>query len=354
MRVALAAGRGVLQERVMTSHRSPVGPFHEGELRAQRLAGETAEGESNGAMIGDKLMISALRFIRVQKMAFVSSRDERGRRWASLLAGPAGFMEPADRKTLTISIDPAENDPADVLWENVRGDEHVGLLIIALETRQRLRVNGRAHFADGKLTMRVDESYGNCPKYITRRAIELAPLADASSSGVEKPPGEMAKSPPLTSLRGASRGSQLGATQIALLRATDILFLATGHPERGADASHRGGNPGFVEVVDANTLRVPDYSGNSLFNTLGNLLVDAHLGMLVPDFRGGQMLHLTGTARVDWSVPDAEQCAGGTGRFMEFKIEEWRARALPVKLANAALEYSPYNPQCIPQDSHAT
>ncbi len=307
-------------------------PFHEGELQAQKLAGETAEGESNGAMIDDKLMLGALNFIRAQKMAIVSSRDAQGRRWASILLGAAGFMEPVDRKTLTITVDAADNDPGDVLWENLRGEDHVGVLIIQLYNRQRLRVNGRAHFADGKLTLRVEESYGNCPKYITRRDVEVAPPVSASMK------------------RDALQGRKLGKEQAALFKATDVLFLATGHPERGADASHRGGNPGFVEVVNESTLRIPDYSGNSLFNTLGNLLVDAHYGMLVPDFHRERMLQLTGIARVNWSAEDAEHRSGGTGRFVEFAIEEWRERPLAAKATAAALQYSPYNPTCILPD----
>jgi uncharacterized protein len=307
-------------------------PFHEGELWAQKLAGETAEGESNGAMIGDKLMVGALNFIRTQKMAILSSRDAKGRRWASILLGSVGFMEPSDRKTLVISVDAApENDLGDVLWENLRGDDHVGVLVIQLHNRQRLRVNGRGHFVDGKLTLRVEESYVNCPKYITRREFEVVTMPPVSAAGE----------------RSALQGRKLGRAQTALLKATDILFLATGHPERGADASHRGGNPGFVEVVDASTLRIPDYSGNSLFNTLGNLLVDSHFGMLVPDFRGGRMLQLTGTAKVNWSAEDPEHCSGGTGRFVEFHIDEWRERPLAAKGTDAALQYSPYNPTCV-------
>ena len=309
-------------------------PFHEGELQAQQLAGETAEGESNGAMIDDKLMLGALNFIRAQKMAILSSRDAPGRRWASILLGAAGFMEPQDRKTLTITVDPADNDLGDVLWGNLRGDDRVGVLIIQLYNRQRLRVNGRARFADGKLTLHVEESFGNCPKYITRREFAVTPMPLVSESGK----------------RGALQGHKLGKAQISLLKAADVLFLATGHPERGADASHRGGNPGFVEVVDESTLRIPDYSGNSLFNTLGNLLVDPHFGMLVPDFRGERMLQLTGTARVNWSAEDAEHRSGGTGRFVEFAIEEWRERPLAAKATGAALQYSPYNPTCVLPD----
>jgi uncharacterized protein len=304
-------------------------PFHEGELRAQRCAGEVAEGESNGAMIGDKMMAGALNFIRAQKMVVLSSRDARGRRWASILFGESGFLEPNDRKTLTIAIDANENDPGDVLWENLKADEHVGVLIIEMETRRRLRVNGRGRSADGVLTVHVEESYANCPKYITRRAIDVGPRLE---------PGER---------DAAISGRTLGKGQIALLRATDVLFLASGHPERGADASHRGGNPGFVEVLNGNALRIPDYSGNSLFNTLGNFLVDEHFGMLVPDFGGRRMLQLTGTAKVNWADRDADNCSGGTARSVEFAVEEWRERVMAAREFTGAVEYSPYNPVCV-------
>lgn len=53
------------------------------------------------------------------------------------------------------------------------------------------------------------------------------------------------------------------------------LFIASSHPERGADVSHRGGHPGFIRVEDAQTIIIPDYSGNNMFNTLGNILVNA-------------------------------------------------------------------------------
>ena len=59
--------------------------------------------------------------------------------------------------------------------------------------------------------------------------------------------------------------------------------------------------------------------------------MDAHFGMLVPDFRDGRMLQLTGMARVNWSAADPEHCSGGTGRFAEFQIAEWRERATAAK-----------------------
>jgi predicted pyridoxine 5'-phosphate oxidase superfamily flavin-nucleotide-binding protein len=302
-------------------------PFHEGELRAQELAGEQKLGESNGAMIGNKIMSGAMNFIRTQKMAVVSSRDTAGRRWASVVLGKAGFLEPSsDRRFLTMAIDPAENDALDPLWENLKADAHIGVLIIELASRRRLRVNGLAVRANDALSVTVEESFANCPKYITRREIKVEPREQIANE------------------ERVLQGHTLGEPQISMVAKTDMLFLATGHPQRGADASHRGGNPSFVEVVDGNTLRIPDYSGNSLFNTLGNLLVDPWYGMLIPNFQSGRMLQLTGTAKVTWSGNDKEQRTGGTNRFVEYHVDDWRESTLPANFSETALDYSPYNP----------
>ena len=77
----------------------------------------------------------------------------------------------------------------------------------------------------------------------------------------------------------------------------------------GLDISHRGGQPGFVQV-DGDVLMVPDYRGNRYFNTLGNLLLDSRAALLFVDFETGGMLQLQGRATVDWdtsSLPSAER-----------------------------------------------
>lgn len=302
-------------------------PFHEGELKAQQMAGEAREGESNGDMIGNKIMSGALNFIRAQKMAVVSSREAQGRRWASLLFGKEGFLDPStDRRALVIAIDPAENDAEDPLWVNLESGAHIAVLIIELTTRRRLRVNGAAARTKHLLTLAVEESFGNCPKCITRRELSIEPRKEPVRNSE------------------ALRGKSLGLTQIAMVTAADVLFLATGHPERGADVSHRGGNPGFVEVLNANTLRIADYSGNSMFTTLGNLLVDSHYGILIPDFHSGKALQLTGTAKVTWLGDDSEQRSGGTKRFVDFHVDEWREARTAAAVSEKVLDYSPYNP----------
>jgi uncharacterized protein len=301
-------------------------PFHEGELKAQRLAGETAEAESNSAMISGTIMAGAINFIRAQEMAIISSVDAEGRRWASFVFGEKGFLQPVDRMTLRVEINPAEADREDPLWNNIQNPQRIGLLVIDLATRRRLRVNGPVHRDGDSLEIQVMESYPNCPKYITRREISIRPRG---------PKQVVAKN---------KLGIRLEAEQLNLIRQTDVLFMATGHPERGADTSHRGGKPGFVEVLDDRALRIPDYSGNGLFNTLGNLLVDPHVGLLVPDFEGNRALQITGTAKIEWAGQDPTGASGGTHRFVDVHIDEWSERPLGVDLTSVVIDYSPYDP----------
>ena len=115
----------------------------------------------------------------------------------------------------------------------------------------------------------------------------------------------------------------------APLAQADTAFVATRAPE-GADVSHRGGTPGFLRVDDG-TVSWPDFQGNAMFNTLGNLVVDPACGLTVVDPEDGTTLYLSGQATVadDRRVtlqPDARRaarptpprCAGGSkssGRY---------------------------------------
>ena len=97
----------------------------------------------------------------------------------------------------------------------------------------------------------------------------------------------------------------------SLIEAADTLFIASasapvpgdGRAE-GVDVSHRGGPPGFVAVqrrLDGGVdLLIPDFPGNRFFMTLGNLLRHPRAGLLVPDYAGGELLHLAADAEVVW------------------------------------------------------
>lgn len=301
-------------------------PFHEGELEVQKRAGEEEAAEANSPMMIGHLYSGALNFIRHQQMAILSTRAADGHRWASVVFGPKGFLEPNGLESLRIAVPAAERDARDPLWRNLEADSRLGVLIIELANRRRLRINGDARLTETEILLEVTQSFPNCPKYITKREleVELAEVPDAGST--------------------VSEGSILPARIQKMIEAADVLFLATGHAERGNDASHRGGSPGFLEVIGNNTLRLPDYSGNGLFNTLGNMVGDPQVGLLLPDFEHGRQLQLTTTAKILWNHADPEGKTGGTNRFVEFAISRWLERPLPARLKSAVVGYSPYNP----------
>jgi uncharacterized protein len=84
----------------------------------------------------------------------------------------------------------------------------------------------------------------------------------------------------------------------AFIQRCPMFFIATadagGHP----DCSYKGGVPGFVRVLDACTLAIPDYDGNGMYRTWGNVLVNAHVGLLFLDFERPKRLRVTGTAQI--------------------------------------------------------
>jgi predicted pyridoxine 5'-phosphate oxidase superfamily flavin-nucleotide-binding protein len=301
-------------------------PFHEGERKVQRIAGEERMADRNGVMIAERIMGAARPFLAEQSMAVFASRDAEGRLWASMLFGSRGFMRSPDGKTVDLDLTQMAVQNEDPFWRNIAVNPAVGMLAIDLATRRRIRINGDIRPASEKrLQLSVKESFPNCPKYITRRTVRAIEALDA--------PAEH-----------ADAGTLLAPKDRELLERADVLFVGTAHPTRGADVSHRGGNPGFIQVLDEATLRIPDYPGNSMFNTLGNLAVDPAAGLVVPDFEHGRSLLLTGRAEIVFNGDDPGDATGGTNRFLLFRIEERLRLPLPAALKAELLDYSPFNP----------
>ena len=111
------------------------------------------------------------------------------------------------------------------------------------------------------------------------------------------------------------RSTELAPEQVAQITAADTFVLGTRHPERGVDTSHRGGAPGFVRYADG-ALWWPDYPGNNLFTSIGNLLVDPATSLLFLDAARGTTVQLSGRSTVEWAAgadPDDQ-----TGRRIRF------------------------------------
>lgn len=88
-----------------------------------------------------------------------------------------------------------------------------------------------------------------------------------------------------------------------LIERSPMFFLATADAEGRPDCSYKGGLPGFVRVVDDRTLAWPDYDGNGMFRSLGNLLVNPRVGLLFVDFERPRRVRINGVASIDERDP---------------------------------------------------
>ncbi len=268
----------------------PEEPFHRGERAVQERAGVGARMAVAGRRaIRDYMDEQHRDFFEQLPFVVIGSVDDAGQPWASAIAAPPGFME-ATADLLSVNALPSRGDPL-VLAPG----RPLGLLGIEPHTRRRNRMNGVVESVDADgFSVRVQQSFGNCPKYIQAREPQFVP----------RYVGE------------AVRSDRLDDDAIRRLRAADTFFIATAYPagegearSHGVDVSHRGGPPGFIHV-DGDVLTVPDYVGNNYFNTLGNLAVNPRAGLLVIDFATGDLLYVAVRVEVIWDGPEVERLPG--------------------------------------------
>lgn len=287
-------------------------PFHRGERDAQTRAGLFSRGAGIRPLMPDQHRT----FFPLLPYLFVGGLDRDGWPIATVLCGETGFVQSPTPARLRIAARPSAADPAAAALET---DRPVGLLGLDFTTRRRNRANGliAARDADG-LSVEVSQSFGNCAKYIQTR----------TPTPISRSP-EVVES--LTRLDAAAR---------AVIGAADTLFIASSSGPQdglaaGLDISHRGGRPGFVRI-DGDVLSIPDFTGNSYFNTLGNLLLEPRAALLIPDFATGDIIQLQGETEIVWSGPELASLSGSQ-RLWRFRVARaWRRkRALPFNWSAA-------------------
>jgi predicted pyridoxine 5'-phosphate oxidase superfamily flavin-nucleotide-binding protein len=265
-------------------------------------------------------------------MLLVGSVDARRRPWTSMLVGRPGFISSPDDRTLRVAAAPAGGDP---LRAHLAPCVALGLLGIEPHTRRRNRVNGSVTTLDAAgFTVRVEQSFGNCPKYIQARTPHWV--------------GEPGRFSMVG--QGQREGPLLSPSACALVRRADTFFIASSTPVTrtadradGVDISHRGGKPGFVHLRaegGRSLLTVPDFSGNFMFNTLGNIAAHPYAGLLFADPDNGDLLQLTGRADIVWDGPQVQAFAGAQ-RLLRVTVDEgvWMPEALPLRWS--APEFAP-------------
>jgi predicted pyridoxine 5'-phosphate oxidase superfamily flavin-nucleotide-binding protein len=301
--------------------------FHAGELAVQHRAGVEAQAARLVRMLEPVELDGGIAsFLADRTFAALTGRDDAGRLWVTPLTGSPGFLTVTPRTTLEVSVALPVGDPL----HGLPAGQQIGLVVMEFAARRRVRVNGTLIQAgqliqggQRRLVIKVEQAYGNCPQYIQQRVLIPEHLDPAGAGDVRY-------------------GRALAAEDIELIRGADTFFLGTTHPERGSDASHRGGQPGFVRV-DGDQLWWPDYDGNNMFNSFGNLAIDPETALLFLDFTSGRTLQLTGAAAIEWGEPGRPGDDGHTGRRVRFTLQRLVAGQLLAARQTAHSSY-PRNP----------
>ncbi len=300
-------------------------PFHPGEQAVQSRVGVREKIEEVGSRVIRPYMPEQHReFFALLPWLLVGSTDAEGQPQASLLWGTPGFVRSPEPTLLRINARPQADDP---LAAQLSQGASLGLLGLELPTRRRNRMNGAVVETDADgFTVAVAQSFGNCPKYIQARSWQAVPRE----------------------LGPLEQGEGLDQRWLALVTQADTLFIASQHGDKqagGVDVSHRGGAPGFVSLGADGRLWLPDYRGNSMFNTLGNLLLEPRCGLLLVDFESGDLLQLEARAELYWPQDDHGQTLpAGAERLLALTPGRWRLRRARLPLAFGTPQASPSLP----------
>ncbi|KAJ8454143.1 hypothetical protein ONZ51_g13201 [Trametes cubensis] len=229
----------------------------------------------------------------------VVTLDDQHRPWTSIFAGSTGepgFVSSPSYNRLNMKIKTWEGDP---FVENSQLFDGKKMLIagigIEFSTRRRNKFAGHIFelHQNGDifhLKLLVNQAIGNCPKYINVRELDPHPTAPVIAY----------KRPYLEA------DERLPDEIVEFVRGSDTIFIGSSYEARPEEEkrfpSHvgqnqRGGRKGMVRVrSDGRTLVIPDYSGNRLLTSLGNIEATPVASVTIVDFETGDILYLTGGA----------------------------------------------------------
>lgn len=291
--------------RMATLHEQVKG-WHEGERAIHTLLKVPTSSRENPTNVG--LSWSHGDRVSASPLVAIGTVDEQGRPWTSIWGGERNFARQIshDRLAMASLVDKC-HDPvvkslgldrlADGEVGQTSGDKAISALSIDLESRDRVKLAGKVvvgalvgrpndeAVSQVQLAFQVEESLGNCPKYLNKKVIWAH----------------------LPSPQLVSSSLPLPEEAISLLAKADLFFLSSTNGQT-MDTNHRGGPPGFMRVIsnadpspggdNGAVLIYPEYSGNRLYQTLGNLHTNPLIGLAIPDFDTSDVLYLTGTTEL--------------------------------------------------------
>lgn len=285
--------------------------FHHGEISVQEKLGVAESvARMSERMIRDHMPEQHRLFYQTLPMVFLGHQDIDGQVWASVLSNQPGFIRTPSDKKLVLTATPLAGDPlAESLTlfdKSIMTEFPVGLLGIELETKRRNRLSAVVSgTSSNQINLNVLQTFGNCPQYIHTRSREAVSVKKQTIT---------------------KQFNRFGGEINQIIEQADTFFVASSAGRSiqngvayGADVSHRGGVPGFVRIEDDNSLLIPDFSGNKVFNTFGNFQINPAAGLLFIDFASGDVLTMTGNAEILWEHPLLPYF-NGAERFWRFSL----------------------------------
>ncbi|KAK4241503.1 hypothetical protein C8A03DRAFT_30365 [Achaetomium macrosporum] len=325
--------------------------WHSGEQAIHSLLKVPTSGRRNPTASG--LPASYAHRVTVSPLLAVGTLDDQGRPWTSIWGGERGFARPVAQDILAMqSLVNKAYDPvaqaflgkaADGEVVQPEGGTTMSALSIDLDTRDRVKLAGKmvvgsvvtrqdgGAIAEAQLAMLVQESLGNCPKYLNKKTIQAhIPSPQLISSALPLPP-----------------------EALALIEKADMFFLSSSNGQT-MDTNHRGGPAGFVRVISNSpseeggnsegvVLVYPEYSGNRLYQTLGNLHTNPRIGIAIPDFETSDILYLTGETQL-LVGPSAAAIMPHTNLAVKITVHSARFVKDGLPFRGTPGEPSPYNP----------
>ncbi len=308
--------------------------FHQGQLAVQKITGEQEIAKMRIPMISSSLHPRSTAFIEHQVLAFLGSEDSNGALWLSLIVGEQGFITVPSLQEIKINLSKIRSNKEDIFFTNIKTNPTVGLLFHEAARRARYRAWGKVNEIEGYLSFDIKMGYPSCPKHIQREVIEVSEKSTDLSPQYEN-------------------GTILGESEKAWILSSHTFFISTQTKKGDIESSHRGGNPGFIDILDNGLIRVPDYLGNSMFSTLGNIYENPKAALLFIDYDKGETLQLSGIAELQFNQNTEGDFhnSGETGRFWIFQTKKW-LRTINHHQANTKfIDFSPFN---IPQKDQQT
>lgn len=320
-------------------------PWNEGEVLMQRLLRVPEMDNPTSTMLTPQASFMLQR----GPLLAVGTLDKQLRPWTTLWGGSAGFSTPIGGNMIgTRTLVDSEHDPVvqalvgdakDGEMIQVEGDgKLISGLTFDLMTRKRVKLAGtmvagtvtqvaveageapEQKQSQIQLVTKINESLGNCPKYLNQYEIR----------------------PALVTSKVKHIGSALSDEGRALISKCDSFFLST-TTQVDMDTNHRGGSPGFVRVISPTQIVYPEYSGNRLYQSLGNMKINPKVGITFPNLETGDVLYITGTAEVlDGSA--AASILPGSNLAVKITTTDTRLIADGLPLRGTRKAPSPYNP----------